>query len=910
MKRLLFVLAAAGLIAGVLAVPARAETGYLENLPPIIDREVFFGDPEIAGAQISPDGKHISFLKEYHGKLNIWVKRVHEPFDAAKPMTADTTRPVRGYAWSRDGRYLVYVQDKGGDENFLLYRVDPKAEIEETTGVPPAVNMTPFDDVRVMFYSLPKNDPDIVFIGLNDRDQRYHDLYRLRLSTGERTLIRQNDEGYSSWIFDLAGELRMVTKETDDGGTEFFRVDDDAMTSVYVTTNEENAGVVRFHKDGRRVYLDTNRGEDVDLSRLVLFDLDSLEETLVETDPKKAVDFGGAVFSEVTDEIQATYYDDARTRIYFHDKEFKKDYDKIRSQLPDGDINVGSRTSDENLWIISVTSDVDPGATYLYDRRSKKVSFLYRPRPDLPVEYLAEMRPVKYKAPDGLEIHGYLTVPKGVKAKHLPVVILPHGGPWARDSWGYDPYAQFLANRGYAVMQPNFRSSTGYGKHFFNAGKREWGDAMQDDLTAGVEWLIDEGIADPAKVGIFGGSYGGYATLAGLAFTPDVYACGISYVGVSNLLTLLGSIPPYWETARKFFNEHVGDPDNPEDRERLMRQSPLFSADKITAPLLVVQGANDPRVKQQESDQIVIAMRDLGREVEYMLAPNEGHGFLNPDNRIAMTVAMENFFEKHLGGRVQEDVRAEIADKLDGMMIDVETVTLEEKGMDPEEAKSAALPAIDPSLAAPSTRTYASTLEMMGQEIPIESKVVVAGAVRDGADVWHVLTEGSYPMGSFADTTVLDAATLLPIAYSAAMGPSVAVLSFSEEAVTGSIVFQGNEMPINEALAAPVLGNGNALDLFIESMRLEPGMAGVLRNFDYQQMKLSLMTFEVTGLESVTVPAGTFTAFKIEVKNIEDGSGGTMFVSEKAPRMVLRSTMQMPASQGGGTVTSELVKVE
>ncbi len=895
---------------------AAGELKYLEKLPPIIDRETFFGDPEIAGGQISPDGKIISFLKPYKDKLNIWVKRFDEPFEEARPVTADTTRPVRGFGWTYDSKYIIYVQDKGGDENFHAYRVDPYAKLEPGQDVPEAVDLTPFEGVRAISYGGSKKTPDIIYVGLNDRDERYHDVYKLKVSTGERTLIRENTENIVGWEFDLDGNLRLASRITDDGGTEILRIDGDKLTPVYTVTNEENVGVLRFHKDGRRVYISTNKGDDVDLNCLILFDVETLEEEIIESDPKKEVDFSGAEFSTKTDELIATYYIGDRLRIYFKDKKFEKAYKKLKKQLKkefgDGDVYLGSATLDDRFWMVTVTRDTDPGVRYLFDMETGKLEFLYRPRPELPFEHLAKMKPVKYKTRDGLVVHGYLTVPKNVKAKNLAVVILPHGDPWARDYWGYDPYTQFLANRGYAVFQPNFRASTGYGKAFFNAGKRQWGDAMQDDITDGVNYLIKKGIADPEKVAIFGGSYGGYATLAGLAFTPDLYACGVDYVGVSNLITFLNSIPAYWETARKFLDDQVGSTENPEDKERLIRQSPLFSADKITAPLLVVQGANDPRVKKAESDQIVIAMRDNDLDVEYIIAGNEGHGFANVDNRMAMTVSMEKFFAKHLGGRYQKDVDAETNKRLEEITVDVASVTFEPPAADPEKAKTAPLPKVDVALIKSMTATYKTVLAIMGQEIPVDVTRIYEKATRDDEPIWLITTTLKSPMfGEGTDKTELEQKALLPISKNFNLGPQTIAINYTESSVKGSINNGTTEVPVDASLEAPVFGEDSAMDIAIEAMPLAAGYKTTFRVFETNALKSRAFSLEVTGIETVTVPAGSFEAFKIEVKPLDgDLGGGTIFVNESNPRCIVRATMQLPAQMGGGTSTSELVGVE
>lgn len=649
------------------------------ELPPLLDRELFFDNPEISGGQLSPDGKYLSFIKPYNGVMNIWVKKFDEAFDAARPLTADVQRPVRSYFWSRDGKYILYAQDKGGDENFNIYSVDPSAPDAAGAGVPENRDLTNLKGVRVQIYSVPKTDPDVIYIGLNDRDPAWHDLYKMKLSTGERTLLRQNspEDRITGWIFDWNDELRLAMRSNFDGSNDILRVDENGFTPIYSTNVFESAYPAGFSKDNQKVYLVTNKGDDVDLTRLVLFDLKTLKEEFVEADPMKRVDLDNVSFSEVTREIVFTTYEDDRLRYYWKDNSLKEDYDLISKQLPGVEPYFARTTADERYWIIGSYSDVDPGTTYLFDRKTKKLTFQYRPRPNIPVEHMAHMKAIRYPSSDGLEIPAYLTLPKGIEHKNLPLIVMPHGGPWARSGWGFNSYAQFLANRGYAVLDPNFRASTGYGKSFVNAGNKEWGRKMQDDITWGVKYLVEQGIVDPEKVGIMGGSYGGYATLAGLAFTPDVFACGVSIVGPSNLITLLNSIPPYWESIRKVFYLRMGDPSTPEGEADLKAMSPLFSADKIKSPLLVVQGANDPRVKQHESDQIVVALRDRGFDVEYIVAPDEGHGFARPVNNMAMLAAAEKFLSKHLGGRFQESMKPEVATRLAEITVDPKTVVLQ-----------------------------------------------------------------------------------------------------------------------------------------------------------------------------------------------------------------------------------------
>jgi dipeptidyl aminopeptidase/acylaminoacyl peptidase len=909
-KRLFLALLAVSLLVGGAAAEVQP-LDYLDKLPPIIDREIFFGDPEIAAGRLSPDGKYISFLKTYKGHLNIWVKGVDEPFEAARPMSADENRPVFRYTWTRDGRYLLYIQDKGGDEDFHAYIIDPAEKLAEGQDVPEARDVTPIEGIQARFYAFPEDTPDIIYIGLNDRDERYHDLYRLTLSTGERELIWENTQGFSGFEFDMDGNLRMATRQTDDGGTEFFRIDGEEFTSVYTVTNEEQAYIIRFLPDGKRAWMVTNRGDDIDLSRLVYFDPKTGETELVESDPEREVDFGSVMFSRKTKELIATTYEGDRTRIYWKNKKWESAYNdlkkKLKKEIGDGDLYFTSGTIDDRWHIVAVTSDVNPGLAYLYDMEKGDVEFLYDPRPKLPKEHLAEMKPVKYKSRDGLTIHGYLTVPKGIEAKNIPVVVNPHGGPWARDSWGYNPEAQFLANRGYGVLQMNFRASTGYGKAFFNAGKKKWGDEMQNDITDGVKHLIDEGIADPEKVAIYGGSYGGYATLAGLTFTPDLYACGVDYVGVCNLITLLKSIPPYWETARNFFNEHVGDPDDPEDAERMRRQSPLFSADKIKRPLLVVQGANDPRCKMPESQQIVIALRDMGHEVEYLVAADEGHGFAREDNRTAFRAAMEKFFAKQLGGRYQESMSEEVQAALDDMWVPVESVVLTKPEGDIEAAKTAPLPVVDTSGLKAASLAYASKASVQGQEFDIETAVECVAAKRGDQDVWRIISQQSSPMGAAADTFDVDLNTLLPVYRGVKQGGTTVSVNFSNDAINGKITMPGGEMPLSSELEAPVYGTDTALDVVVAALPLATGYRTTLRTFDIISQSTKVMVLEVVGVEDVTVPAGTFETFKVELKNMDgEPGGGTVYISTNPDHHKVRSVMQLPAMMGGGTITSEL----
>jgi dipeptidyl aminopeptidase/acylaminoacyl peptidase len=872
-----------------LAAPVWAQS------PPLIDRELFFGDPEIAGAQISPDGAFIAFLKPFKGTRNVWVKKTAEPFANAKPMTADTKRPIGVYFWSRDGKYILYAQDKAGDENYNVYAVNPAEAPASGQDVPTARNLTDVKGVRAAIYSVPRSEPDAIYVGLNVRDPAWHDLYKVKISTGERTLIRKNTERITTYFFDLKDQLRLASRSAENGDTEILRVDADKFTKVYSCTVFESCGPVRYNKDGERVYFLTNKGSGIDLVQLELWNPTTGKEELVESDPLKHVDFGGPIFSEVSDELVATTYDDERQRIYWKDKAFEADYKNLQKQLPGKEINFGSSTKDEKLWIISANSDTDPGSTYLYDRTTKKLTLQYQAREKLNRAYLAPMKPVKYPSSDGLEIPAYLTLPKGVEAKNLPAVILPHGGPWYRDSWGYDAFAQFLANRGYAVLQPNFRGSTGYGKKFIDAGNKQWGDKMQDDITFGAKYLIAQGIADPKRVGIMGGSYGGYATLAGVAFTPDVYAVGVSIVGPSNLITLLESIPPYWEQIRKLFYERMGDPNTPEGKAQLLRQSPLTAAAKIKTPLLVIQGANDPRVNKRESDQIVIALRDRGFPVEYMVAPDEGHGFARPVNNMAMFASAEKFLAKYLKGRYQESMTPEVTQRLNEINVDVKTVTM------PKMMTASAdlpKPAVD---LRPGTSNYKASIAIQGQEIPLTLKT----DIKEENGAWTVNETAQTPQGPIVDTSTIEKGTLLLKRRFIQQGPMTIEMDVAPNQLTGKTTMNGQVTPLAVDPGGALFADGAGAFEVIASLPLADGYSLSFRNFDIQKQKPQIKQLKVLGSESVTVPAGTFDAYKIEILAADNDADKQTVWIDKGSRKVLKISAVIP-SLNGAVLTSEL----
>jgi dipeptidyl aminopeptidase/acylaminoacyl peptidase len=884
-------------VVALLGFSAISGSAQQKGLPPLIDRELFFGDPEIAGAQISPDGKFIAFIKPFKGTRNVWVKKTEDPFDSAKPVTADTTRPIPAYFWSRDGKFILFVQDKAGDENYLVYAVNPAEAPAAGQEVPAARNLTDLKGVRAQIVAVPRSEPDAIYVALNDRDKSWHDLYKVKISTGERTLVRQNNDRIVGWTFDLKDQLRLATRVADNGDNEVLRADEKGFTRVYSCNVFESCGPVRYHKDGQRVYFQTNKGAGVDLVKLELFDPSTGKEELVESDPLNKVDLDDTWFSEVSDEVIATTYEDERRRIYWKDKSFEADYKLLQQKLPGKEIGLGSSTKDERLWLITAYSDTDPGERYLFDRQTKKLTLQYRSREKLNRDYLAPMKPVRYKSSDGLEIPAFLTLPKGVPAKNLPVVINPHGGPWYRDSWGYNTFAQFFANRGYAVLQPNFRGSTGYGKKFIDAGNKQWGDKMQDDITWGVKYLVAEGIADPKRVGIMGGSYGGYATLAGVTFTPDLYAAAVDYVGPSSLLTLLENIPPYWEAIRQLFYQRMGDPTTPEGKAQLERQSPINSANKIKTPLLVVQGANDPRVTKREADQIVIALRDRGFPVEYINAPDEGHGFARPINNMAMIASAEKFLAKFLNGRYQEDAKPEVVARLKEITVDVKTVTLPKKvEMTAETPK----PAKDLQAG---TSNYKASVALGTQSIPLTVKT----EIKEENGAWVVNSTAVTPQGDIVDVSTIEKGSLLLKRRSIQQGPVSIEVDVKGNKMVGTMTVNGQAKPIDADMGGVLFADGAGAFEVIGALPLAEGYTIGFRNFDLQKQKPELKQLKVVGTESVTIPAGTFNAYKIEIVNTENDADKQVVWIDKDTRRVLKYTAVL-TNLGGALLTSELMQ--
>ena len=621
----------------------------LASLPPLIPRAVLFGNPEKASPQISPDGRLLAYLAPSGGVLNVWVRTLNGEDDRA--VTDDRERGIRAFFWQQSSAHVLYLQDAGGDENFHLYQTDV------STGE--TADLTPFPNVRAQPLASDPAFPDVLLVSLNTRDPRLFDVYRLDLTTRVLTLDTENPGDVAGFSADNALQVRAAQVSLPDGGTEI-RVRDDANAPwrVFLSwgPDEDGGGIVGFSPGDKSALVTHSIGANA--SRLLEMDLDTGESRVIAEDSE--YDVGGTLHHPRTHALEAVQFVRARREWTALDPAIEADFVAL-SAVRHGDWSVISRDIADKTWIIAYLVDDGAVTYYTYDRLTKTATFLFSSQPALDGYTLSPMQPAEFPARDGLTLHGYLTLPAGLAPTNLPLVLLVHGGPWARDLWGYSAAVQMLANRGYAVLQINFRGSTGYGKRFLNAGDREWGAAMHTDLLDGKAWAIAMGYADPDRVAIMGGSYGGYATLAALAFTPEEFKCGVDIVGPSNLLTLLQTIPPYWEPIVAQFHKRMGRPD---EEEFLRSRSPLFSAHEITKPLLIAQGANDPRVKQAESDQIVQAMRAGGLPVEYLVFPDEGHGFARPENSRKFYAAAERFLAEHLGGRAEPAGEGEGAEAL------------------------------------------------------------------------------------------------------------------------------------------------------------------------------------------------------------------------------------------------------
>jgi dipeptidyl aminopeptidase/acylaminoacyl peptidase len=640
-----------GLVAAALGVALAlpAPPAHAAGIPKAYPVRDFFSNPEKAYFRLSDDGKTLGFMQPVSvdgapRRLNVFVQKLEgsKPVGEPRRLTAETARDISIYSWKGSDR-ILYVKDFGGDENFHLVSVDVASG--------KVTDLTPGEKVRAELLDALPDDPHHILVTHNRRDATVFDVYRIDLRTGRETMVAQSDGTIIAWGTDHAGRVRLAYRSEGLNSTVLYRPDEKSEFKPIITTDyKTEIEIPAFTADNKRLYAISNRGRD----KKALVQIDPARpdvESVVFVHPE--VDLGGITWSRLQKKVTLANYVTAKVERRYFDQGTERLYARIAAKAPGMEITLQSATKAENKFIVAAASDRTPGGRYIYDAKADTLTLLAEINPKIAAADMAPMKPISYKSRDGLTIHGYLTLPVGREPKDLPCVVNPHGGPWARDIWGYNPEVQFLANRGYCVLQMNFRGSTGYGRQFWEASFGQWGLKMQDDITDGVEWLVKQGVADPKRVGIYGASYGGYATLAGVTFTPDLYAAAVNYVGVSNLFTFMNTIPPYWKPLLPKLHDMVGHPER--DKERLARTSPALNAEKIKTPLMVVQGARDPRVNKAESDQMVAALKARGVDVPYMVKDNEGHGFRNEENQYEFYGAMEQFLGKHLKPQVQRD---------------------------------------------------------------------------------------------------------------------------------------------------------------------------------------------------------------------------------------------------------------
>ncbi len=867
------------LLTGVAIVSA--SLSYAQETP-LIDRSIFFDNPEISGSQISPDGEYLSFLKAYDGIMNIWVKRIDEPFEAARPLTA-SNRPLYGYFWTEDARNILFVKDNDGDENLNVHMVSPGGK--RTGNTPPeSRNLTPIAGAAAQIYHVSKKNPNLLFVGLNDRDPAWHDLYRLNINSGILEPIFTNNDRITGYDFDDNDVLRLVYRTDEQGNTTILSVQNDKLKPLLTVPVTESASTSGWNEDLSRCYLVTNHGGRDKAGLYLMNPIDGSME-FIEDDPENRVDFGGLRLDQNTRKRISTAYVDDKVHTYWHDKKWEKHYEFLEKKFPGKEISFQSASSDYSKLLIVLSGDTTASEVWIYDTSNKTLTFQYTSRPRLKeVESaLSPMQAIRYKSSDGLEIPAYLSLPKGREAKKLPVVVLVHGGPKGpRDYWGYDPEVQFLCNRGYAVLQPNFRASGGYGKAFLNAGDLQWGLLMQDDITWGVKYLIEQGIADPTRVAIMGGSYGGYATLAGLAFTPALYACGVDIVGPSNLFTLLESIPPYWEAGRAFLYGMVGDPATEAGKQRIREASPLFHADKIRRPLLIIQGANDPRVKKAEADQIVVALREKKHPVKYLLANDEGHGFAKPVNKMAMYAAVEEFLAEHLGGRYQTERSVEVAERLHELTVDISKVTYTL----PESISAAKTLAVSTTHLKERSDRYVTTLEHpeFKMQYTTQREVVKSG------NAWHVLEQVVDGAPEASDEARFSAGMTL-MSRSIDQGNQSMEMRFAKDAAE----LEGMGQQLRLSYTGVIISDGAGLDVFLAGLPLESGFETVVNMVDMQTLKTKLMRITVESYEGDEACQG---CVKVAIVNPERSNDRTIVWINQAEGVADRIEQFIPQLNG------------
>lgn len=797
---------------------ARAQNKPAEAITavPLIDRELFFNYPEIRNGKLSPDGKMIAFLKASKGIMNIWVKNVNEPISKSRVLTT-SDYPLSDFSWTADSKLILFAHSIWENENFNVYAVDPNESVDSLSdGTPTVRNLTPLDSVSTVLYQVSRKNPDIAWVGVNNRDKKWYDLYSLEISSGSLKLIRRNKDSITRWMFDWTENPQVgIRYRSNDSTAEFLRLNKDgSSTKIFESSVFDITGPLNFSSDNQWLYIKSNKGQNQDLVKLIMLNISSMKMVDVEEDPLHKVDLEACFFSSATHEPIFTTYTDDRIRTYFKDSSLESDFQFLQKKYPGRQIRFLDFSDNDSLILFSTEADDRLPQVYLLDRNQKQASLQYIPQAGLrPYEsHFSKMQPIVYQSSDGSNISGYLTLPRGFASRNLPVVVVPHSGPWSRDYWGFNNVVQWLANRGYAVLQTNYRGSAGFGKKFLNAGNRQWGTLMQDDITWGVNELIGRGIADPKRVGILGANFGGYAVLAGLTFTADVYAAGVDINGPSNLLLTFSSLPPSWSGTRKIFQTRVGDTSNTSARNLLVKQSPMLADTSIRTPLMIVYGTNDPMVTKNENDHIVVTMRDSNRKVEYLILPGDSYPFTNITNEMATVARIENFFGKYLRGRSQESMKPETARRLKEIQQDIANTTV---GVALPVTAMASFPTPTTDLAT-GNYNYTILVEVPGRRVPLAMSRLI---MSDSANNWVVTDQITGQTGDQADEATYQKGTLKPEIRRTQQRGKIAEYSFNGTEITSTLP----DKTVSASVDGAYLHDGAGMDLLIARLPLKEG---------------------------------------------------------------------------------------
>lgn len=640
----------------------------IKKAAPLIERDLFFHEPDFSHPCLSPDGQLIAFLAPWNGHRNLWVKRRGEDISQARLMTDEKQHLIHRPQWSRDGQWLLYSLERRELRSTDLCVVNPLSVPSKGEDAPPSRHLTDANVAQARVLHFSRKDPDLLYMALNDRDMAAHDIYSLRISTGLRSLILTNTLKMFGFAFNGRDELCLGMRMNAQQGPGLLSIDGFEALPVFDCRQLEECVPVGFHEDGKRIYVKTNGQSD--LTRLILLDPATGRKSVAAQDPEGKGDIADLFFSQESGKLLAASYYGEKRRTVIYDQTLKGDHQQIKKALPEEEIRYISASRDGNIFLLMAQSDRNPGSCYTYDRKKRQLNLEFHVKQALDRQQMARKQFFHYRSSDGKRIGAYLTLPLGPSHGKAPMVVLPHGGPWLRNDWAFDGEAQFLANRGYAVLQANFRGSTGQGKAFVDSGNRQWGRKMQDDLTWGVKHAIKMGWVDPKRIGILGRSYGGYAAMAGAAFTPDLYKAAISINGPSNLVALMQSLPDFWSFEKAMLIERIGDTSTPESIAALNQRSPLHARDRIQTPMLLIQGGNDPRAKWEDTEKIVISLKDRAIPVMYLCPEKEGHALRDPATQEAVHAAMEAFLAKHLGGRAQTSLSKDAAAKLKEITVD------------------------------------------------------------------------------------------------------------------------------------------------------------------------------------------------------------------------------------------------